>query len=190
MAASNVILVGFSGTGKTLVGQVVARSLGWEFLDSDLEIAGRAGKPVSRIFSEDGETAFRVLEKQVLRDVCSMGSRVISTGGGAMVDSEIRDFMLSQGYVVCLDADPQTIFRRLSADETHPGESRPMLAGADPLERIRSLKDSRRRYYSMAHETVYTDNLSVEEVAEKVIRAWKSATEAQRHGEVGDGSIK
>ena len=171
----NIILVGFSGTGKTLVGREVARLLGWEFRDLDSEIETSAGKSISRIFSEQGEDVFRLLEKQAIREACSGQDRVISTGGGAMVDPENRKLLLDRGYVVCLEAETGTILNRLSADDVHPSDVRPMLSGEDPLEEIRSLKVSRQHYYTMAHGTVSTDNLSVEEVAQEVVRLWQNS---------------
>lgn len=174
-SADNIILVGFSGTGKTLVGREVAQLLGWMFFDLDSEIEDRSGKAISRIFSDQGEGAFRLLEKQAIGDALSGQGRVISTGGGAVVDPENRALMLGRGYVICLDADPRTILKRLSANEAHPADARPMLAGGDSLERIKALKSSRQPYYSMAHGTVSTDNRSVEEVAGEVVRLWRDS---------------
>lgn len=174
-SAANIILVGFSGVGKTMVGQEVARLLGWEARDLDSEIEASAGKSISRIFPEQGEEAFRLLEKQAIREACSGRDRVISTGGGAMVDPDNRELMLGHGYVVCLDADAQTILNRLSADDAHPAEVRPMLLGDDPLERIRFLKASRQPYYSTAHGRVSTDNLSVDKVAREVVELWRDS---------------
>ena len=170
----NVILVGFSGTGKTLVGKEVARLLGWTYVDMDEEIKERAGKPIAAIFTDDGEPAFRRLEKRVLQEVCSGQGRVIATGGGAVVDPENREVMLKSGVVVCLDALPETIYSRLNADRAQPAEVRPLLSGPEPLSRIKALKVSRQGYYSVAHRTVDTDDLSVAQVAQEVVSAWLS----------------
>ena len=167
----NIILVGFSGTGKTLVGQELARLLGWEFIDTDAEIEGRVDKSVQCIFAEDGESAFRALEKRALREACSGDHRVISTGGGAPVDPENRELMLDRGYVVCLDALPETIHSRLVADDSNPLAVRPLLSGPDALERIKALKFQRQECYSAAHRTVVTDNLTVEQVAREILRS-------------------
>ena len=169
----NIILVGFSGTGKTLVGQEVARLLGWDFIDTDGEIEGKVGKSVQRIFAEDGEPAFREMEKGALSDACSADHRVISTGGGAPVDPENRELMLSRGYVVCLDALPETIYGRLVVNDSNPLTVRPLLSGPEPLARIKALKSQRREYYLAAHRTVATDNLTVEQVAEEILRPFR-----------------
>ncbi len=179
----NIILVGFSGTGKTLVGQEVARLLGWEFIDTDAEIEGSVGKSVRHIFAEDGESAFRALEKRALREACSGGDRVISTGGGAPVDPENRELMLSSGHVVCLDALPETIHGRLVDNDSNTLEVRPLLSGPDPLERIKALKSQRQGCYSSAaHRIVATDNLTVEQVAGEILRSLR-ALEGKLGGE-------
>ncbi|MCE2404170.1 MAG: shikimate kinase [Dehalococcoidia bacterium] len=166
----NVILIGFSGTGKTQVGRKVARLLGWEFVDTDEEIERTAGRPVRRIFAEEGEPAFRDRERAQIREGCRGERRVISTGGGAPVDPENRATMLSGGAVVCLDAEPSAIYRRLVEDAGNSVAGRPMLAGSDPLDRITALKEERRASYASAHHTVATDGLTVEEVARRVVK--------------------
>ena len=166
---SNIILVGLSGTGKTLVGREVARLLGWEFVDTDSEIESKAGKPIRAIFEEEGELAFREMEKRAVRDACRADGRVVSTGGGAIVDPDSRELMLSRGIVVWLEAVPETIYGRLTSDSRDSVDARPMLSGPDPLGRIRELKGRRRAYYSEAHHTVHTDGLTVEQVALEVV---------------------
>ena len=169
--ADNIILIGFSGTGKTLVGEEIARLLGWQFVDTDAEVEGRAGKSVERIFAEDGEESFRRMERCALRDACSGRLKVIATGGGAAIDPLNRQLMLSQGFVVCLDARPETIYGRLMRDYPNHEATRPLLGGDDPLERIRVLKHSRQGYYSEAHRMVQTDDLTVEQTAQIVAEA-------------------
>ena len=167
---SNVILVGFSGTGKSLVGQEVARLLGWDFVDSDSEIERRTGKPVSRIFAGDGEPAFRAIEKQVIDELCRGQHTVIATGGGAVLDPDNRELIKSSGLVVHLDARSETIYARLKDGQGGSAGDRPLLASNDPLERIRLLKLEREGHYSKAHRTVHTDDLTMSQVAEVVVR--------------------
>ncbi len=172
---SPIFLIGFSFTGKTSVGQGLARRLGLAFVDTDDEIVARAGKPVSDIFAHDGEARFRALERDVLQEVASRQKVVASTGGGIVLDPANRQLMLEKGIVVCLEAKPETIYRRLCAAEagTSGGVARPLLAGQNPLERIRYLKEFRQPYYTMADWTVHTDNLTPEEVVEEVLRGKK-----------------
>ena len=164
----NIILVGLSGTGKSSVGERVAMALGWKLVDMDSVLEAQAGKSVPRIFAEDGEAAFRQREKELLERICQESEQVISTGGGVVVDEENRNLILARGLVVCLEASPETICRRLS-DEGNSGTERPLLSGPDPLERIRRLKAERQGFYSIAHHTIDTEDLTLHEVATAVV---------------------
>ena len=171
----NIILTGFSGTGKSLVGREVARRLGWRFVDTDEEVVRLAGKPIADLFSQDGEARFREMERRVLQEACVRPFTVIATGGGALIDSSNQEAMFRSGVVVCLEARPETIYTRLlhqTSDGASP-EVRPLLADPDPLERIRSLKAQRQPLYALAHWTVPTDHLTVAEVAAEVLRGWQ-----------------
>src|SRR5438034_11834888 len=107
-----LILTGFMATGKSTVGPIVARRLGWHFLDSDAEIVARAGKPIARIFSEDGEAKFRELEHVAIASLADVNRRcaqchgirpeVISTGGGVLTNSANCDALKKAGVVICL----------------------------------------------------------------------------------------
>lgn len=171
----NIILIGFSFTGKSVVGKEVARRLGWRFVDTDDEIVSLAGKPIPDIFSQDGENRFRELEHRVLARSCAGENAVISTGGGAILDPGNRETMFKSGVVVCLEASPQTIYCRLLAEAQSPSSPviRPLLATDDPLKRIQSLKQFRQPFYALADVTVDTDNLSPDEVVEEVLRKWR-----------------
>ena len=172
---SNIYLTGFSGTGKSRVGQAVARALDWRPVDIDDRIARDAGKPIAAIFRDDGEPAFRDRERALLREATDGDRQVVATGGGAFVDPDNAALMLQSGVVVCLEARPETILQRLQSE---PGGSsspaiRPLLEGPDPLERIRALKAERQAAYARAHWTVHTDGLSIEQVVREVVRGWR-----------------
>ncbi len=170
----NIVLTGFSGTGKSKTACEAARILGWESVDTDADIVRLAGKEIAGIFSEKGEAFFRSLEKEALRLACAGEGRVIATGGGALMDEDNRRLLFGSGLVVGLEARPETIYQRLSAEgQSRPPEERPMLAGDDPFARICSLKAARQPFYSLAHWVVQTDELSEEQVAAEVVRAWQ-----------------
>ena len=160
----NIILVGFMASGKTNVGRALAHHTGWTLVDADDVILARAGKPIHRIFAEDGEPAFRELESQVIADLCAGQRQVIASGGGAFVDPKNRDAMLSGGRVFFLSASPTTILRRVQ-EEDAGGPIRPLLAVDDPEERITELLEQRTPAYTQAHHTVDTDALTAEGVA-------------------------
>jgi len=171
----NIILTGFSYTGKTKVGWEVARKMRWKFVDIDDEIVQLCGKPVPEIFTCDGEERFRELESKVLQRVCQGSRLVIATGGGAVMSAANREMMMEGGVVVCLEAKPATIYMRLLKDAEDPKnqEVRPLLAGPEPLKRIEWLKGFRQPYYDLADWTVHTDNLTLDEVAEEVMLGWR-----------------
>ncbi len=96
-APGNIILTGFSYTGKTKVGQKVAWKLGWKFIDIDEEIVRSYGKPISEIFAQDGEERFRELETKALERVSHGSKLVIATGGGAVMSAANREMMRESG---------------------------------------------------------------------------------------------
>ena len=163
----NLILVGFPGTGKTQAGRLAAKALDWEFADSDEMVISQTGRTIEDIFARDGEAAFRVMEREALRSLCSGEGRVIGTGGGSFIDPENRELMLAAGLVVCLEAPPEVIWQRLSS--APDAMVRPLLQGEDPLRRIKELKSSRQGRYDMAHSSLSTDGLSLEQVAEALV---------------------
>ena len=171
----NIILVGFMASGKTSVGRALAVRSGWAFFDADDVIVARAGKPIHRIFAEDGEPAFRELESRVIADLCAGERQVIASGGGAFVDPQNRDTMLSGGWVFFLSASPATILRRVR-EEDAGGPIRPLLApstssgqGYDPEAHIAELLAQRASAYSQAHHTIETDALTAEGVAARIV---------------------
>ena len=183
---NNIILVGFMASGKSHVGRILAQRTGRPLADSDELIVTRAGKSIDRIFAEDGEAAFRALERDTIAELCAGSGRIISAGGGAFVDPDNRRAMLSGGRVFCLHAGPETIYKRLAAtnpgsdhpepdnpesDDDNPGAApvRPLLAGDNPLERIRELLAQRAPAYNQAHHRIDTDALAPEQVAERVL---------------------
>jgi shikimate kinase/3-dehydroquinate synthase len=171
--AERIILTGFSGTGKTVVARLVADRLGWQAVDSDDAIVEAAGKPIPAIFAQEGEEHFRRLERDTLRELCSRAKLVIGAGGGAILSAENRRLMAHDGFIVCLEARPETILARLQPQFESDPVARPLLATPDPLRRIRELKSFRQPYYALADHTVHTDGLAMEQVAAEVVRAWQ-----------------
>jgi 3-dehydroquinate synthase len=171
----NIVLTGFSGTGKSLVGEAIAKRLNWDLVDTDSEIVRLAGKPIADIFAQDGEARFRELEREVIRRACQQKRRVIAVGGGAIVDRQNYELLAQHGLLICLEAKPETIYQRLFQNAAYSSEPevRPLLADNDSLERITRLKASRQPYYASVDWTVHTDELNIAQVAEEAIRAWR-----------------
>ena len=169
---TNIILVGFMATGKSHVGRIVARMTNRSMTDLDEEIVRRAGKPIHRIFNEDGEIVFRAMERHAALSICEGGGKVIAAGGGAFAQELTRQVLLDNGMVFCLTAKPETIHYRITRGSPNAAV-RPMLGEGDPLERIRELLDARALAYAQAHHTVATDNCTPEQVADEVLRIFE-----------------
>jgi len=171
----NIFLVGFMASGKTNVGRILSRLIGWEFVDADVELVNRTGRSIPEIFQEDGEDSFRDLERSLIKELASGSKRVIAMGGGAFVDPDNREQMLSHGLVICLRADSETIHRRISEGISGGAESRPLLAGTPPLERIKELLAQRAESYAKAHHTIDTDLLTTEQVAQEALKLFNES---------------
>ncbi len=169
---SRIVLTGFSGTGKSFVAPLVAQRLGWEVVDTDHRVEERTGRRIPDIFRDEGEERFRELEVEALREACSWESAVISTGGGVVLRPENRARMADRGFIVCLEARPETILRRIQMRPAEPLD-RPLLATADPLARIRELKSARQHLYALCDWTVHTDGLTAVEAADEIVRAYE-----------------
>jgi len=189
-----IFLTGFSFTGKSLVAPLVAQALRWRAVDLDDLIEEVAGMPVPQIFADEGEPGFRRREQEALREACRQEGIVVATGGGVILAEENRRAMGEGGFVVCLEARLETIWRRLQQPGGRPRSERPLLQGGDPLSRIRRLRGLRQPLYALADCTVHTDELSPEQVAAEVVRAWRrysaaSSRESGRLAGTGRGQI-
>lgn len=152
------------GTGKTEVGRELARSLGFELIDSDCEIVKSEGMAITEIFAKSGEPYFRDVETRVIREISRKKSAVISTGGGAVLRDENMSALRENGLIVCLMASPEEIFRRTCGDR-----SRPLLQTEDPLAKIKELLEKRMPYYMKADIIVDTNGKTPREIAEEIL---------------------
>lgn len=161
----NIVLTGFMGTGKTEVGRLLARRLGYKFIDADSIIEEEQKMPITEIFKRFGEPYFRDIESEVIKRLSEMEKVIISTGGGVVLREENMNNLRKKGIIICLMASPETIYER-TKDDT----SRPLLQVKDPLQRIRELLNFRRPYYEKADIMIDTDGKTPEEVAEDIIK--------------------
>ena len=163
----NLILIGFMGTGKTTIGKDVAKSLGFRFVDTDELICRKAGKSVPKIFEEDGEAAFRLIETEILEEYGNMTDQVISTGGGIVTEKRNHILLHQAGYVVWLKASPETIFDRVSRNK-----NRPLLQVDDPLQTIKEMLEGRMELYDAIDDlSINTDKLTLEEIAFGIVES-------------------
>ena len=170
---ANIILIGFSTTGKTTAGRALAQKLGWAFVDTDVWISGMAGQSIPEIFEEHGERHFRELESAALNEALARQKTVIATGGGSVIKKSNREKMARLGWIVLLEAEPESIFKRMQAEDAKSDVPiRPLLVDDDPLTRIIDLKAERHAvYHSVADKVVHTDGLSTAEVVNRIL-AW------------------
>ena len=155
-----IVLVGFMGAGKTTVGQLLSERLGRPFVDSDLVIEQRAGRPVPQIFAEDGEPAFRALEHEVIADLLDGPDVVLALGGGAAEHPGTRE-RLATAQVVYLEVGYAEAMLRVGSDEYRPMLHRPDL---DTIYRRRLGV-----YREVATLTVATDGRRPEAVSQDVL---------------------
>jgi shikimate kinase len=182
-----LILTGFMATGKSSVGPIVARRLGWEFIDSDAMIVARAKKPIAQIFDDDGETQFRKFEREAIAHLAGDLRRcpqchgpfpsVISTGGGVLADKSNCAALKRAGVIICLTARPEVLAARIDRSKTR----RPKLteSGKPTLDRVKELMTERAEAYARADAQVDTSDLSADQVAALVLDAF-SAHAARR----------
>jgi len=166
----NLALIGFMGTGKTSVGRLLAEQLRFEFLDTDELIQSRTGRMINDIFAQDGEPAFRELERQVVDELATRQQTVISTGGGLPTQPENLTKLKQHALVVCLWTAPEKIWERVK-NQSH----RPLLHAADPQQKIRDLLAARAPFYRQADVLVNTDQRSAREVAQQIAFQFKLA---------------
>lgn len=165
MTAPRAVLIGTMGAGKTTVGQLVARSLGVAFADTDEVIEQRTGKSVQEIFVDDGEQAFRALERAVVAEHLEAHDGVLSLGGGAVLDPDTRA-LLAEQRVVFLRVGLAEAVKRVGL-----GVGRPLLLG-NVRSRVKLLLDERTPIYEgLARLIVDTDERDPADIAADVVSA-------------------
>ena len=169
LGATNIILEGFMGSGKSTVSEILSDKLDLELIDTDEAIEEAEGRKISDIFEQDGEEAFRDMETGLVEMMVSdhMRETVISLGGGLPVREKNRELLKKVGKVVYLRTAPETVYDRLKGDDT-----RPLLKSEDPLSRIKELQDKRGKIYEEAADIIVdTDGKTPAEVADEIISA-------------------
>lgn len=161
----NIVLIGFMGTGKTCVGQIVAQELGWQFVDLDQEVEQLIGMTIADYFKLNGETAFRDRETETAARVATLSQRVVATGGGVVLRQKNIDRLKETGILVCLSASEREIVARTEGDTLRPLLNRP-----DRLQVIRDLLTARMPQYRQADIWVETDGKSAAETAAMILR--------------------
>lgn len=164
----NLYLVGFMGTGKSVVGRAVARELRLRFIDTDAAIEMEQGRPIPEIFAQEGERFFRSLEREFIRSGHPPRGCVVSCGGGLVVQPGMAEAVRKRGIVVSLFASAETIVRR-----TKGNPHRPLLNVENPEQRIRELLMEREPHYLAAGPAIMTDGRTLSDVVGHVARIYR-----------------
>jgi len=170
MKHERLFLIGYRGTGKSTVGQLLAAALEWDFVDADMVVEQTARMTIADLFATEGEQSFRDRESAVL---VSLPSRlVLATGGGVVLRLDNRLLLQSSGYVAWLTASPETIWRRLQADPTTTTR-RPALTTGGFAEVVNLLAVREPLYREVADGEFPTEGRSPEQVAAAILEEYR-----------------
>ena len=158
---SNLVLIGMSGGGKTILGQKAAEKLRKQFVDTDAEIVKRIGMPIADFFAKEGETAFRKIETEVLHELSSQNNLVISTGGGIVKNPLNVEYLKRNGRIIWLKRDAELL---------QSGNGRPL---APDMESTKKLYEERLPLYTAAAEAIAENNGTAEEGLEAILHAYE-----------------
>ena len=151
--APRIILIGPMGSGKTTIGKSLAQKLSLEFRDTDSVIEQREQKTVSQIFIEDGEDAFRAIEREVLKEELQGSDTVLALGGGAPISTEAQSALqASESHVIYLDISLANVAPRIGFNR-----DRPLLLN-NPRGQWQTLMEARRPIYESVADTVVDVN--------------------------------
>jgi len=159
----NIVLIGFRGTGKTTVGKILSKKIGWKFISSDDEIENRFGK-ISNIVRDNGWEYFRRLEEDVIENIAKEDKTIIATGGGAVINKKNVENLKKNGKFFLLTADKELIINRIKNSD------RPSLTNStsidDEVEKI--LNERMPVYLSIADYIIETSSLTPKDIAGKI----------------------
>ena len=161
----NIFLVGPMGAGKSTIGRQLAQQLNMDFIDSDAVIEERTGADISWIFDLEGEEGFRKREERIINELTQMQGIVLSTGGGAVLSKESRNYLSARGIVIYLETTVEKQFQRTQRDK-----KRPLLQTENPRQTLEELAKIRNPLYEeIADIVLQTDEQSAKVVASNII---------------------
>lgn len=161
----NIFLIGPMGAGKSTIGRQLAQVLGMDFVDTDAEIEARAGADIGWIFDIEGEEGFRKREERILNELTQRQGTVVSTGGGAIVSKDNRNYLSARGIVIYLET---TIDKQV--ERTQRDKKRPLLQGVDNTREVLETLARERNplYEEIADITLMTDDQSAKVMANRI----------------------
>lgn len=171
-----IFLTGFMGSGKSVVGKILANTIGYDFTDLDGLIESQEGKKITFLFKEKGEEYFREKERTAIRTQCQKNKSVISLGGGAVIHQPTLDLIKESGFLVYLRAETENIYRRLKLKADRPmlrDENGELMAQDELMLRITTLMERREPFYLQAHLVLHTDGSSVGKTVDTLVKQLK-----------------
>ena len=160
----NLVLLGMMSVGKTTIGKIVAKKQGLGFIDTDINIEKKCSMKISEIFKKKGERFFRIEEEKEVLKSLTKNNCVIALGGGAFINESIRNSVLKSSISMWLDTDLKTLNERIKWNK-----KRPLLDKKNNQIKINKLYSERKNIYKLAYHRIVCDNLSKEDIANKII---------------------
>ena len=162
----NIFLVGPMGAGKSTIGRQLAQQLNMDFVDSDAVIEERAGADISWICDLEGEEGFRKREERIINELTQLQGVVLSTGGGAVMSKENRNYLSARGIVIYLETSIDKQYQRTQRDK-----KRPLLQGTDdPRQVLEDLAKVRNPLYEdIADITLPTDEQNAKVMVNQIV---------------------
>jgi shikimate kinase len=161
-----IVLTGFMGSGKTTVGPLVARRLGWKFIDVDDAIEAEAGATIAELFARHGEADFRERERAAIGALAANDGLVLALGGGAIEHPDTRELLLTAPGTLLVHLEVELATTRARCRGTE--HLRPILADQANLE---SRYERRLPLYRKAHVSIAVDALTPEQAVDAILRA-------------------
>lgn len=178
---NKIVLTGFRATGKSTLGQLVAKRLGYLFLDTDQELTRQLGATIAQTVACHGWPFFRRAEAQLLRELSSASHVVIATGGGAIEHHHEWQLLRRDSFVVWLDADAATINQRITADAASISQRPTLLNGRTPQDEIVQLLGQRAPLYAAGSNVRFdTASIGLEDLAVMLCAAYQGGHEQGR----------
>jgi shikimate kinase len=166
----NIVLIGYRGTGKSVVGKLLARRLGMRYIGMDAAIVRRAGMPIPEIVEKHGWPGFRDLESAEALELAEQDNLIIDTGGGIIERPENIEALKKSALIFCLKARVDTIVARIKGDTQRPA----LTKGKTFTEEVAEVLERRSpKYKSAAHYSIKTDELTPQQVAKRIIEIWQ-----------------
>ena len=160
----NISLCGMMGSGKSTIGKILANKLDYNFVDVDKMIENNAGKTIKKIFEEDGEKYFRDLEEKITINILENKETIVSLGGGAIINKNIRNTIKKNSYNIYLNVDVDILIYRLQNSKT-----RPLIYKKNIKKELNNLISIREKFYLKA-DLIVKNEKKIIETTEKIIK--------------------